>query len=205
MFDDITCNDTTIPTASGKIFAPLKPTADMICIGDIAHQLAQENRWGGAAARPYSVARHSVALSRLVPPNLAKAALLHDAAEAYVGDQIRPIKHLLGDYDAIEARIKAVIFETYDVDLAAAEDPSIKQADDFCCLMEGNFFFSGFSEWGSFWEERLRLFMSENQIPDHWFTSWLATAPTRYSRWEDDRDMFLLDWGVEELHRLHLV
>lgn len=80
--------------ASGGQWWPLDPRPEDFSIEDIAHHLAQICRYGGAPRHFYSVAEHSVIVSYHVPPPLALHALLHDAAEAIVGDTIKPIKML---------------------------------------------------------------------------------------------------------------
>ena len=87
--------DGWVPTFTGRKIYPLAPRPDDIDICDIAHALACINRFTGHASVPYSVAQHSVMVSRLVRPPLWDAALLHDAAEAYLGDIARPWKSSL--------------------------------------------------------------------------------------------------------------
>ena len=82
-------------TASGLRFHQLDPRPDEISLADIAHSLSLQCRFGGHCPRFYSVAEHSVLASLAAPPLLALPMLLHDAAEAYVGDVIRPLKQLL--------------------------------------------------------------------------------------------------------------
>ena len=70
-------------------------------IEDIAHALAQINRYTGHAARPYSVAEHSMLVCDIVRAKGLNAhaqllALLHDAHEAYCGDVASPTKTVLG-------------------------------------------------------------------------------------------------------------
>ena len=70
-------------------------------IEDIAHALAQINRYTGHAARPYSVAEHSLLVCDIVRAKGLNAhaqllALLHDAHEAYCGDVASPTKTVLG-------------------------------------------------------------------------------------------------------------
>lgn len=96
-------------TASGKQFDPVDPQPDMIDLVDIAHGLANECRFAGQCRFFYSVAQHSVLVSQIVSPAHAWEALLHDATEAYIKDIPSPVKRLLPDYRALEARIEAAI------------------------------------------------------------------------------------------------
>ena len=71
------------------------------CIEEVAHALAQINRFTGHARRPYSVAEHSMLVATIAAgegasPVQQLAALLHDAHEAYVGDLASPAKWAIG-------------------------------------------------------------------------------------------------------------
>lgn len=121
-------------TISGKYFSILNPTVDMVDIDAIAHALSNLCRWGGHTHGFYSVAQHSVHVSNLVPPEHALAALLHDAAEAYVGDVIGPLKALIKDYAAIEDGIWKVIAEAFHVPYKM--HPNIKDADLYALEIE---------------------------------------------------------------------
>lgn len=102
-----------VPTWSGAKFWPLSPEPDMFRIADIAHHLSLINRFNGGTRAPYSVAQHSVLVSRVVPGEDALAGLMHDAAEAYLSDVARPMKQLLPEYRAIEDRIMEVCAEAF--------------------------------------------------------------------------------------------
>ena len=71
-------------------------------IEEIAHALAQVNRFGGHCCRPYSVAEHSLLVANIMEhdfqgsPSLVLAALMHDAHEAMVGDMVSPAKCIVG-------------------------------------------------------------------------------------------------------------
>lgn len=124
-----------IQTFSGGQFWPLDPRAEEVELTDIAHQLAKICRFGGATEAFYSVAEHSLRVADLVPPELRLQALLHDAAEAYCGDVVRPLKRNLVGFDAVEARIARVIGERFGVDLVALH-PLVKQADNEMLAVE---------------------------------------------------------------------
>lgn len=79
-------------TFTGEKVFPNKPDPNVIDIEDIAHHLALENRYCGAAAWPYSVAQHSVYVARYAPPQYALEALLHDAGEYIMRDLPKPVK-----------------------------------------------------------------------------------------------------------------
>lgn len=94
---------------SGEPFYPLDARVEDIDINDIAHALGMVCRYAGHCRRFYSVAEHSVIMSFTVDPEHALWALLHDAAEAYIGDVVRPLKHQLPAYMKAEDRLVALI------------------------------------------------------------------------------------------------
>lgn len=103
----------TILLHSGNYFSYEHPQESRWAFDDIAHGLAMTCRFGGQARRYYSVAEHSVYVSRLVPSELAWDALMHDAAEAFICDMPKPLKELLPDYKAVERRVEAAIAARY--------------------------------------------------------------------------------------------
>lgn len=85
-------------TISGRIVYPLNMRPQDFDLDDIAHHLARTCRYNGAVSGFLSVAEHCVMVAKLVEdgpePWFALEALMHDGMEAYIGDIIRPIKHL---------------------------------------------------------------------------------------------------------------
>lgn len=86
-----------IETATHQKFHLLAPTTDQVCIEDIAIHLSHLPRFNGAIQEPYSVAEHSIHCARLCSKKAKKAALLHDAHEAYSADFTRPLKRALAE------------------------------------------------------------------------------------------------------------
>ena len=85
-----------ILTHTGKLFDFLNPTSDMICIEDIAHSLSNLCRYTGHTRKFYSVAQHCILMAESDKcPGDPLSKLLHDSAEAYIGDIASPLKRLL--------------------------------------------------------------------------------------------------------------
>ncbi len=102
-----------IQTFSGKKFNLFNPNPDDILIEDIAHSLSNLARFNGHTDKFYSVAQHSVYCAFKSPVHLSLAALLHDGAEAYLGDIVSPLKALLDNYGVFENALYALIAEKY--------------------------------------------------------------------------------------------
>lgn len=112
----------------GGIYWPLDPRADEVFIEDIAHSLAMQCRYGGHCDRYYSVAEHSIYVSRVVPKEFALVGLLHDATEAYLSDVIRPLKRHLSNYKDIENLNWAVIAERFDLPVEMPHEVHVADA-----------------------------------------------------------------------------
>ena len=96
-------------TYMGVQFWPLDPRVEEIFLEDIAHALGKICRYNGHTVDHYSVAEHSVLVSRHVEPKHRLQALFHDAPEAYLGDIIRPVKKYIKDFGEHEDRLLSVM------------------------------------------------------------------------------------------------
>jgi len=95
-------NDGWIQTYTGRKFCPLAAQARDVDVRDIAHALALKCRFGGHCRYFYSVAEHSVRVSRVLEKLGTREAmwgLLHDAGEAYLADVCAPIKRMIHVHD----------------------------------------------------------------------------------------------------------
>ena len=116
----------TIMLRSGAWFDFCAPALSEFTIDDIAHGLANICRYAGQCSRFYSVAEHSILVSDTAK-GFEFEALLHDAAEAFLGDITRPLKQMLPEYKRIEAEVERAILDRFGVPSPLA--PQIKQAD----------------------------------------------------------------------------
>lgn len=111
---------------SGAWLDLLAPESSDFTIEDIAHGLALQCRYAGQCRDFYSVAEHSLLVSDMVGED-PLAALLHDAAEAFLGDVTRPLKQMLPDYRRIESQMQHAIQERFGI--STLPNPAIKRAD----------------------------------------------------------------------------
>lgn len=117
------CVNNTILLTSGRYLDLNDPKRDQFTLNDIAGALSRICRFGGQVPRFYSVAEHCChcfdvavhdaffwdsAPERTV---FLQSVLFHDAAEAFLGDVVRPLKELLPDYKAIEKRMQSMIMD----------------------------------------------------------------------------------------------
>ena len=123
-----------LQTVSGRWVNPFDPDPAQLDAGDIARALANQCRFGGHSRVFYSVAQHSVIVSRLVEERGGDvedvfAALMHDAAEAYLGDMPHPLKHrspLGAAFKEAEDHLELAIRDRFAIKPGV---PAIKQAD----------------------------------------------------------------------------
>lgn len=130
-------NNSSIYLRSGNFldFKNIRP-ADFT-LSDIAFGLARTFRWNGQTQVPISVLDHSLATAYIMRQLLSlqkwESALLHDAAEAFMGDIAYPLKSLLPDYQYFESRFLDVVDSKYAVE---TRHPKVKVADRLSLLWE---------------------------------------------------------------------
>lgn len=173
-------------TYSGTRFYPLDPKPEEISPIDIAHHLSNVCRFGGACVEHFSVAQHSVNVAfcvRDIAPEHALYALLHDAAEAYLGDMVRPLKHAKGmaDFRNAEAQLMIRVCERFGL---PEEEPAIvREIDLRMCVTEAPIVLpKGFELWDvpvppipkEEWPAGMSLESTLPIIAEHRFLNFLA-------------------------------
>lgn len=114
------CFKNTIKLRSGRYFDLKEPQQDQFTLRDIAGALSKICRFGGQLQEWYSVAEHSVNCATQAIKDgqcnaACKAVLMHDAAEAFIGDVVKPLKIMLPEYAEIENRVERVISDKFDI------------------------------------------------------------------------------------------
>lgn len=129
----------SITTAHGTRVNPLALQPDQVDIFDIARALSRQCRYNGHVGGYLSVARHSIWVSERLGsigrPDLMLTGLLHDAAETYLGDLVRPLKQSeFGKaYLDVEVQAEAAIAKRFGTPYPMPQE--IKDADTWV-LME---------------------------------------------------------------------
>ena len=117
---------------SGAWFDFAAPNSSSFTVDDIAQGLANICRYSGQCNRFYSVAEHSLLVSETAV-GFELEALMHDAAEAFLGDITRPLKQMLPDYKRIESEVERAIFRQFrDPNSIAARSQTSRSARTGC-------------------------------------------------------------------------
>lgn len=186
-----------ILTYTGEIFKFKDVCPDTICIEDIAHSLSHLCRYTGHTNMFYSVAQHSLLVSEKMPnevgPEEKLGGLLHDAAEAYIGDMSTPLKFFLRDekdrlqedfmlkqgswnepYGHLQDYITRVIYEKYGI---VNPSISIRSYDKAALVFEVEGFM-GLSE----------VEMRQYGFPVHLRGLWQPWEPKEFAARNSDRE-----------------
>lgn len=123
-----------IQTFTGRQYWPLDPRPEDVSLYDIAHALSLLCRYGGHCREFYSVAEHSVLVSRVVPERFALQGLMHDATEAYCVDVPRPLKRFLPSYEHVEHVNWVAICQAYGMPVEL--DETVHAADNSVLVAE---------------------------------------------------------------------
>ncbi|HAA55268.1 MAG TPA: phosphohydrolase [Myxococcales bacterium] len=123
-----------ILTSTGRKFCPFSPDMDAVAIEDIAHSLSMQCRYNGHCRVFYSVAEHSVRVSRILPDVYALWGLLHDAAEASLSDMPRPVKYQLTAFLEYEDALLKQLAAHFGLSWPMPD--AVKEADDILLVTE---------------------------------------------------------------------
>lgn len=137
---------TMMQTFTGRAIDLANFREDDVRLPDISHALSMINRFTGHTRAPYSVAQHSVLVSRIVEERNAMWGLLHDASEAYLGDVSTPLKMMLPNYRELEEHVQRTIAAKFGLKWPMPHD--IKEADLRALMAEKRDLIPGGHDWG---------------------------------------------------------
>ncbi len=130
---------------SGACVDLLAPDFSPVTLTDFATSLSRLARFNGATRgpRPYSVAQHCVLVLQIIQQrqhniHVQRAALLHDAHEAVLGDIATPVKIAIGRsaLQEIEARLQTAIALRFGLAPALFHHWAIRPADQVALMTE---------------------------------------------------------------------
>lgn len=127
-----------IQTFTGRMFHVTNPDPFEFNILDIATALSNQCRFNGHVREFYSVAQHCVEVSRLCRADYQLEGLVHDAAEAYIGDVVTPLKHAveMGGYLSIERRVEKALVDFIGVPVRWPWPPEVVYWDRVLLMTE---------------------------------------------------------------------
>jgi len=175
-----------IITYTGKKIRLTNPQPEDICIDDISIALSNLCRFNGHVGEFLSVSDHSLHVLKIVSEktrarDVLRAALLHDASEAYLGDMSTPLKSLCRDYQGIELLFQGVIEQRFDLqNVTQSGWELIKEADYTALQIEAV-------------DGHWNLALHEGWADDLEVTS---AGPFRYGSAEDRREAFTLAYSL---------
>lgn len=117
------CIGNSINVAAGHYVDLSNPDPATIEIQSIAASLSKICRFGGHSPQFYSVAEHCVHATGIAAAEGFKgdtliAVLMHDAAEAYIGDMVKPLKVMMPEFVAIERKLESAIEQAFGIDFS---------------------------------------------------------------------------------------
>lgn len=169
-------------TYTGREVYPIDLRPEDIDIRDIAHSLALKCRFNGSCRVMYNVAQHSLHVHDYLLATVRSWGgvnrrmvlswgLMHDAAEAYLGDITRPVKSSLQGVKEIEASIQSTIAERFYLELPMPEE--VLHADNVLLVTEARDLMAPPPRpWGVVaqpWQRNLNLYLEPWQITERRF------------------------------------
>lgn len=127
-------DDQWIGLLSGATMNYNKPEESKATLDDLASALSNICRFSGHLPCFYSVAQHLVNTSRIVAPEFAFDALMHDTAEAFTNDLPTPLKWSLPVFKELEVKIEAAMAKRFGFNYPYA--PEVRLADTQMLLLE---------------------------------------------------------------------
>lgn len=143
-----------IITFTGEQIELLNPKVNQIHIVDIAHALACQSRFNGNGILPINLAMHCINVCNYAGGDttlrMPLKRLLHDAAEAYLGDMVAPLKYAVGleRYKEIEAMWEKVIAERFA--LKNLYDDDVRNSDIAALWYETKYMNTNATNWKIF-------------------------------------------------------
>jgi 5'-deoxynucleotidase YfbR-like HD superfamily hydrolase len=121
------------------------PEKSDVTLDDLASALSNICRFSGHLPVFYSVAQHLVNTSRIVEPEFAFDALMHDTSEAFTNDLPTPLKWAFPIFKTLEEKIEAAMADRFGFNYPYP--PAVKVADTEMLLLEKKYVKLDDREW----------------------------------------------------------
>lgn len=150
-------------TISGNKFFPFNPTPESVNLNDITVSLSYLARYNGHTKIFYSVGQHSINCAKILKSmgcsnRLVLIGLLHDSAEAYIGDIPSPIKKYIDGIEEIEDNIFRCVLLHLGIDYPTVEEWDIvMEVDRSMLYFEGPQLTENTDDWSSVFSKDVNL------------------------------------------------
>ncbi len=155
--------DHWIALLSGGQYFYHDPHNSTVTLDDLASSLSNICRFSGHLPEFYSVAQHLVNTSRIVAPEFAFDALMHDTAESFINDIPTPVKWALPELKMFEQTAEEAMAAKFGFNFPYP--PEVKYADTVMLILEKNFVKKEYGPWPQY-EEIEREVLADKSLLD---------------------------------------
>lgn len=119
-------------------FQDIKKSIEETTIENVAHALSNICRFAGKCKKFYSVAEHSLNVSKFVSDNAKLYAMTHDMTEMFTSDIPGPLKQIIPQIKQYELVLEKLMLNHFNIIITNSIKEEVKIADKLLHKIESN-------------------------------------------------------------------